>query len=805
MLIGSINSVKIKITRYIKMKLSLAWIFDHIDADWKKQDAKEIYAKFNATTAEIEKFYSLKIDLSPFYFCKIHANSPRGISVGVPERSYEFLLPERHFDFPNAQYFLIKIKNNVATWANFRDFGFEKDELMPPFNITEEELKGSWRNKFEAEDIILEVDNKSITHRPDMWCHRGFAREIAAFLQLPFKPKEQFLTKHSLMQFDQATEQTRSSLFTIENQAPKECNLFSGLYFSQIENKPSDLFIASRLMKTGSRPINSLVDLTNYLMNDWSQPLHIYDADKIPNKKIIVRMATEGEKLTLLDGVNITLSSNDIVVADSQNPMCLAGVRGGQDKAITSQTKSIFLEAANFDAGTVRRTAQRHKIRTDSSARYEKTLDPNIAIDATFRFLKLLQQYNINAIYSDEIVVVGKKASERTIQLSHEFLEKRAGTPLSEEDVIRPLEAMEFKVLKSFSGPDNKSIYIVTIPTFRSSKDISTKEDILEEVVRHFGFNNIPLDLPHILRQPYEQTATMRTRKIKYILANAAAMTEQQNYSLYDEQILSLLGYAPNNTLKILNPVSENYLQLANSLIPMLLKNIKDNHVHRDELRFFEFGRVWQIDSQSNIREQRSLAGVFFKKRQTVDFYSCKEYVNLLFKTLEIDSNISWLKQNNFYQPWYMEHQTATIFSHNRVVGAAGKMDPFFLNKLDLHTECDAFFFELDADYLISAPKVAKRYKPISKYQDTYFDLSLTVPLEQEAQKIKDAIRKSNSYITKVDLLDFFEKPEWQNVRSITFRVWANSPDKTLEKDEIENIRMQAISSIESFGVKLRF
>jgi phenylalanyl-tRNA synthetase beta subunit len=152
-----------------------------------------------------------------------------------------------------------------------------------------------------------------------------------------------------------------------------------------------------------------------------------------------------------------------------------------------------------------------------------------------------------------------------------------------------------------------------------------------------------------------------------------------------------------------------------------------------------------------------------------------------------------------------MEHQTAMIISQNQEVGVAGKIDPVFLNKLDLHTECDAFFFELDADYLISAPSVTKRYKPISKYQDSYFDLSLAVPLELEAQKIKDTLNKSNSFITKIDLLDFFEKPEWQSFRSITFRVWVNSSEKTLDKDEIETIRTQTISSIEVFGAKLRF
>jgi len=787
------------------MKLSLAWIFDHIEADWKSQDVNEIYTKFNATTAEIENFHHLKFDLSNFYFCKIQSQSPRGITVGIPEQSYEFMLPSRQLDLSGAQYFLVKIKDKSATWANLKDFGLDKDEFMPPFSITEEELKGSWRNKFETEDVIIEVDNKSITHRPDMWCHRGFAREIAAFMNLPFKNKDSFLAKHNIMQFETISQPTRSSTFTVENKTPKTCNIFSGLYFPHVENKPSDLFIASRLIKIGSRPINGLVDLTNYLMNDWSQPVHVYDADKIQDKKIIARMANENEKLTLLDNVEITLTSNDMVIADGHSPMCLAGIRGGSEKSITNQTKSMFLESANFDAGTVRRTSQRHKIRTDSSARFEKTLDVNLSIESVLRFLKLLQQYNIKHTCAEEMFVIGKKANEQTICVSHEYLEKRTGVSLTENDIIKPLEALEFKVLKSFSEHDNKPMYFVTVPTFRSSKDIGIKEDILEEVVRFFGFNKIPLELPRMLRTPYELTNTMRTRKIKYYMANAAEMVEQQNYSFYDEQMLALLGYKPENTIGVVNPVSENYQRMTGSLIPALLKNIMENHVQKDVLRFFELGRIWHKDIQDNIIEQKSLAGIFFQKRSSVDFYKCKSIINQLFKNLSLNANLSWEKQNNLTYPWYMEYQTAKIVSNGKTIGIAGKVDPLILGKLDLHTECDAFFFELDANFLINENPATKRYTSVSKYQETYFDLSLTVPLAVESQKIEHALKKSNSSVIKVELLDFFEKAEWQDVRSITFRIWAGSQEKTLEKDEIENIRTNAISSIESLGVKLRF
>ncbi len=800
------------------MKLSLAWIFDHINADWKKQDIDQIFSKFNTTTAEIEDFHKLKIDLQNFFLGKIVASTNNKIIFLVPElkKEIELAQPQAQTDgtfthtpnpvVPNP-ILMIKKVNGVFYWANLVDFGMEKDGLLPAFDIKEEDLSGNWRNQFENEDIILEIDNKSITHRPDMWGHRGFAREIAMIMDLPFKEQSEFLKDIPVQCFDGQSRATQTNPITIENQAPEGCKRFTGLYFKSIENRPSNIFIASRLLKIGQRPINGIIDLTNYIAQEWAQPVHAYDTEKITDKKIIIRLAKKGEKIELLDGNSIELTNHDMVIADSKHAMCLAGVRGGISSAISGATNSILFESATFDAGTVRRSALRHKTRTDSSARFEKTLDPNQTTQATQRFLKLLDEYGIKAEYAPEIISIGHPVAENVIELSHDFLEKRSGISLQESDVIRPLTKLGFTV--SVKKTPASILYDIKIPTFRGSKDIKIKEDILEEVARCYGLNNIPLNLPVFIRKPYDLKSQARLRLIKDYLSSEAKMSEQQNYVFFDEDFLTEVNLAganlnEQNIVSVVNPVSQNNFRLVCSLVPGLLKNIKNNHIHHDKLAFFEFARVWNVE-KNKVVEHKSLAGIFFEKYTEIDFYRCKQHIIDLFLALGFDvKKLEWQKIDKPATDWYREYQTAEIIFDGKKVGIAGNADPVFLSKLKIHEQNSAFIFEIDGKWLLEGKTKAKRYSAFSKFQETYFDLSILVPLTVTTKFVEDKLEKVNTLIKKVELIDFFEKAEWTDSRSQTFRIWLEHPDKTLEKEDIDNTMQLAIKAIESFGAKLR-
>ncbi|MCK4265502.1 phenylalanine--tRNA ligase subunit beta [Candidatus Babeliales bacterium] len=777
------------------MKLSIAWIFDHIDADWRKQDIETIVSKFNLITAEIEDYYTVQYDLRNFALGTLVKESGNSVTLNVPEWAQDYQLPKRPDlgEFKNAAYMVFQEGAKVR-WAVCKNLNLDKEGYLPAFDVKAEDLEGDWKSLVESRDIILEIDNKSITHRPDMWGHRGFAREIAAFMKLGFISKHNFLQNHPVKQFSDATKTSIKNPFVVEKQA-EGCNRFSGLYFPSIENKPTDLFTAFRLIKVGLRAINAVIDITNYVMLDWSQPTHVFDAGKISGKKIIARMAKKGEQLRLLDDREINLAKEDLVISDGEKPIALAGVMGGSEDSFSQSTKSIFLESANFDAATIRKTAFRHKSRTEASARFEKTLDPNQIEEAIMRFLSLAKKLGLKFEYADEIVAVGDKVVENVINVPHHYLETRAGFSLKEENIKNPLERIGFVV----SPVEGK--YDITIPSYRGTKDVEEKEDILEEVIRFYGFENIKPKMPIWEKQPANLNWVYKQRKIKKFLKNVARMTEQQNYNLYDEAFLKEIDYNPEKTtVNLLNPVSVDQYRLITSLIPGLMKNIKDNYALSDKHNFFEAGRTWTSINQKPI-EQKLIAGIFFNKREKIDFYESKEYLSSLLEVFGI--NAAW-KKSEAKDPWFNLHQTAEIVCGEKTIGWAGKVDMAFLSKIDVLPQSDAFLFEIDLDFILSFTPEVTQFKSLSKYQEVDFDLSFFVPLSITVSEIEKVLSNVDKTIDDVKMIDYFERDEWSDKRSLAFRVKLVNPDKTFDKDEIEMIRQKAIKSLTKLGAELR-
>ncbi|MCK4517179.1 phenylalanine--tRNA ligase subunit beta [Candidatus Babeliales bacterium] len=794
------------------MKISLSWIFDHIDARWKKQNVDEIVSKFNQITAEIESYEKVKLDLKSFFMGRVISHDKKETVLQAPELKKEITLssrvPAKIFEPKEVKdlYFLIYKENKEFRWATCSDVGLDKDGVLPAFDMTEVAARGDWKKEWVSDDIILDVDNKSITHRPDLWGHRGLARELAAFLDLNFKPADEFLSDHSIKKFEKKSKQDEQNKFSIEIQAPQACNGFSGVYFKSIENKPCNVFVASRLINVGIRPINGIVDLTNYVMLDWSQPVHAYDAEKISQKKLIARMAQGGEKLVLLDGSELKLTTEDLIIADGEKPVGLAGVMGGLYDSIGVETKSIFFEAASFGASFIRRTALRHGQRTDSSTRFEKTLDPGQVVDSILRFIKLTEQAGIKTEISGDIINVGKPVEQKTISVTHSFLEKRSGVRLEQDEIVRPLTKLGFDVSaeSEIIGEKSDVLYTVAIPSFRSSKDIEIKEDILEEVIRFFGLNKIALTLPLIRKVPHDMTGHLRVRKIKNFLCHAACMTEQQNYLYSDEDFLKQIGFDPRNYLEISNPVSENNRRLVTSLLPTLFKNIHENSANENSLRFFEVGRTCHLTNDLAV-EKKSVAGIFFEKRKKFDFYEGKQQVNDLLKICDIDG-VEWRKIDKPFDeyPWLTLYQSAELFHDGTRIGVAGKVTTSFLDKIDALPESEAFFFELDGNRLIEYRKALVLYTPISKYQGVTFDLSFMVPVTLTVDRLKKLLLDSDILIEQVELIDFFDKAEWAEQRSLAFRVWVSNPEKTLEKEEIDGVRESTIAAAQKVGAELR-
>lgn len=797
------------------MKLSLAWIFDHIDVEpgsWRQFDVAMIARRFNEVTAEIEHVEERSQNLSTFFLVFKDEEQRIGSRIAVRDDSVwsvdetgDFIaLPQRQksdFIDENQQHvaYLVKKTAQGYVWATLNDFGVESEKLVPAVYAPENVHKGAWKKLWEATDYIIEVDNKSITHRPDMWGHRGFAREIAPFVGKKLRQASQFLQDYPIKRVAGNSSSASDASFIIKNEEPSLCKTFNGLVVPSIENRPCDIKILGRLLAVGARPMSGIVDLTNYVTLDWGQPVHAYDAVKITNRTVKIRKAVVGEELLLLDGNKISLTIDDLVIADDRKPMCLAGVKGGVHDSVSPSTTAIFFEAANFEPSTVRRSALRHKTRTDSSARFEKTLDPNLALEAVQRFLALAKNTNLSLTTEPNIVALGAVAQPKIITIEHAFLEKRMGIALEPTQIKALLEPLEFGVAYDGAGK-----YTVTVPTFRASKDVAIQEDILEEVVRTYGFAKIPLVLPAMARKPVSVVPLMRHRAIKRYLAYAAGYVEMQNYALFDEAFLRSIDLVQVSPVNLLNPVSENFARLITSLVPGLLKNVVENQVHQNELRFFESGRIWR-DIDGRIEERKSLAVCVVAKRTLIDFYTVKEAVTSLLVSLGFDKELfTWAQVKTPQSPWYKPYQTASIAINGQIVGIMGKGNPLLLAKLGMQEEIDAAFAELDLELILGMELPVKRFTPLPKYQETFLDFSFMVPLAVQAVALAQELKKASPLVQRVELIDFFEKESWDNQRSLTFRVWVVDSEGTIDKATLDNVWQLAASRTEKLGAVLR-
>lgn len=791
------------------MKLSLAWIFDHINGTWNQKDCAELVARCNQSVAEIEGFYAYHLDLKPFSLVRITNVSASGIQAHSAEWNSNMTLPPRAHVQPEQLYLIIK-KDGDYAWASMKDAGSAKEHLLPAIACPQEQQAGGWKRSIETQDCILELDNKSINHRPDMWGHRGFAREVAAMLKLPLKPLEDFIINKPVTYYDQRSKPIAPSSITVDNQAPQACKRFAALYAPQVNYTPTQLPILFRLCRIDARPLDALVDATNYVMFDLGQPMHAFDAQAVEGS-IGPRFAKKGEKLQLLDGVTIELTPDDLVIADSKKPLALAGIMGGAQSGVQPKTMSLLLEAACFDPTTIRLSGVRHKVRTEASARFEKSLDPHQATIALMRYVRLLQDANVSLATVSDIVAVGHLPPATIIKLSHATLEHRLGLKINPELVHEILQRLEF-VVEHVDG-----VYTITVPTFRATKDVAIKEDIIEEVGRSIGYRNIKPVLPVKQVQASDLVPVMRLRAIKRFMASTMKMRELYNYALYDEEFLRELQWEPANTLYVKDPVSEHWRRPVTSLAPHLIKAVARNSADHEQLRFFEWGRTWHTTcpsklsnciediptkrsrEQTTIHEQKILAAILYHAKEPLDFYTVKSWVQQLCDTLKLD--VTWRKVDQPEHPWVMPFQTAEILHNNNVIGAVGMGNPLFLRSvLEGHTA----FVKLDGDYLLSYDAPLHMYKAASKYPDVVRDISILIPISVTAVACKERIAAVDPRIAHVELLDFFEKAEWRDQRALTFRCTIEDYEKTLTKQEVDTIIAAATASLQSLGAVIR-
>ena len=771
------------------MKLSLRWIFDHIEGQWNQHSVETIAQKITAMTAELDGFEPYTLDLSDYSLVEVTALENDGVCAKSSEWSDEYQLEMRN-DAIIGSYYLVKKEGTSVRWATVADWSCPKEGLLPAMACDASMESGAWKQIIETDDYILDVDNKAINNRPDLWGHRGFAREVAALFSYTLKTEEQFLAD--------VAEKTAEASFSFESgptisiKDTQACSRFSACTASTEHTVASSLWMASRLTRVGLRAIDLYVDATNYTMADWGHPMHAYDADALQGKTVTARLAQKNETVTLLDQQEYELTQKDCIIADEKGPVALAGIMGSAHSGVQPTTKKFLLEAACFDATMVRVSAAHHKIRTDASARFEKTLDPHQTTKALQRFIALVQKEDARFVCQGPIASVGTAPVPPVVTFTHEYLEKRSGVTLDTQFVQDSLTALAFDV--SYKN----NTYSVGVPSFRATKDIKDADDVLEEIIRLFGYANIPLSLPLFEKQSESLHGVHARRYIKRFLAFSAGMQEVENYALFDNDFLQLIGWKKDTTISVelKNALSEQRTTLVSSLIPHLLQTVHENMANNDSLRFFEWARDWSLQTDKVVEGNR-LAGIFYHKK-AVDFYTVKESLQELFNTVRID--VEW-KQVEEVPQWAHRYKTAALYVDDLLLGYVGTVTQKIMRTLGVG---ESVVFELDATLLLQQSQERACFKPLSKYQPLSFDISMMVEKNVTVARLQSILSSIDDRIASVTLQDVFEKAEWQNEKSITMRLHVVDFDKTISKEEKELLHAKALAALEKQGVAVR-
>jgi phenylalanyl-tRNA synthetase beta chain len=787
---------KIVFKKYLRMpmKLSMSWIFDHIDCDFRSVNIKDLVDSFNRTTAEIESCEKLNFNLDSLVLGQVISVDANCIILHCPERHEDLVLPMRS-DVKKGSWYLLTNDKHIYRWAQSSDCGGSKEGLLPDFYVEPLLAGGLWKQQFGV-DWIIEVDNKSITNRPDLWGHRGFAREMAAILGVSLKPLKQFTEDLSIDQHDRQAQAIAGNPITVTIKTDS-CRRFAGLYIDSVTHRPSSLGMALRLMRVGVRPISFFVDVTNYVMCDVGQPMHAFDAHQLTSRSLVVRLARSQERLTLIDGAEVELTDQDIIIADGGRVVSLAGIMGGRGTGVSEKTQSILFESANFNAGIIRKSALRHKIRTEASMRFEKSLDPNQNIVALKRLIRLLDDEQIVYRCNKTILSVGPAVAEGCVDIDHLLIEKKIGTEIPVDFVVQTLSKLEFKVTHE---PCQGSVhYQVIIPTMRATKDINIQEDIIEEVARFWGYNNIPYTMPTREMMPFKTRCIQTKHDIKLNMAFALGMNEVNNYPLYDEEWLVRLGVNPTDSVNLRNYLSENNKRLVTSLIPNILKNVEHNKTLCQQIRFFELARTWRLVGDQP-KEQQSLAGIFWTNKLDDNFYASKSALDTLFLSLRLP--VKWGKAAGVLPSWYDSNRVAFITLQDKCVGIAGMVNPVIMDNVAEKTS--AFIFELDAELLVNYQPEPLRYSGLSKYPYVWLDVSMFAALDFTVDALQAIVKQADEKIYKVELKDVFEKPDWGDKRSVTLRFYVRDWTKTLEKSDIDQVYARVKDVVAARGIEIR-
>ena len=646
------------------------------------------------------------------------------------------------------------------------------------------------------DDAILEIDNKSLSNRPDLWGHYGIAREVAVLYGKKLKPYEAGKIKPG-----------KDISLNVEVKDTKLCPRYMAVAMSGVSVGPSPQWLQKSLLAVGQRPINNIVDITNYIMLDLGQPMHAFDASRVANNKIIVQTAKDGEEFTTLDGEKRKLTSGMLMIADSEKSLAIAGVMGGLDSGITNDTKTIIFESANFVAGSVRQTSTKLGLRSDSSARFEKSLDPNLAAMALEYAVKLVLEICKGAKVASAVVDQAKFSLQQgPITMSMEFLHSKMGAKLPKKEAARILETLGFGVKIK-----NEELW-VTIPSWRATKDVSIPEDLVEEIIRIHGFDKITSQMPVFSINPPEKNKLSNLeRRCKNILVNSLAYTEVYNYSFISGTQITKIGDDQAKYLELDNPLSKEKPYLRRCLLLNLLENLENNQAGKDKIKFFEIGKVFRGEYSGMRAESKKddllpgqdtwLTAVYLEKKNDVPFWEIRRVVEALSNTVVPGLAISKIGAGGIARH---PSRSAGLVVGDREVGSVYELHPQATENFGLEGRVGVVKINLSA--LADLPEADKKYSTIVEFPAVERDLAISVKKDVAHADILAALLGVNPLLQSVELFDVYEgEGIGANYKSMAYHFVYQNRERTLVTEEVDKVHEALVKILkEKFGAEVR-
>ncbi len=629
----------------------------------------------------------------------------------------------------------------------------------------EHELGSDACKVLELKDEVVEFEITS--NRSDCYSVYGIAREVAATFDKPLS--------HPLMKLEEAAGGRASDLIEIEIKNAELCPRYIARLVKNVKIEPSPQWMRRRLSSAGIRPINNIVDITNYVMLEIGQPMHAFDVDNITNRKIIVRNAEAGEQFTTLDGVVRTLDESMLVIADCEKAVGIAGVMGGQNSKITENVSAILFESATFKGVNIRQTAKKLGLRTDASSKFEKGLDPNIAMIAVNRAVQLVEELKCGEVVCGFVDCYPNVREEVTVEYNTDRINALIGTKLTCGEISDLLRRAEI------IAENGKA----TVPTFRP--DVQMEADLAEEVARLYGYDKIEPTLvvgtPTVGRLNHKQTLEDLVKNTMV----AFGYCESMNYSFESPKVLDILNLEKNNplrkTVKIINPLGEDFSIMRTVTVNGMLNSLSTNYNRRnDEAKLFEVGKVY-LPKQLPMRELPIETNVLtLGMYGNFDFYDMKGAVEGLLDALGI-KNADFCVEDGIS---YMHPgRTASIKIGETELGYVGEVHPETLSRYEIGTK--AYLAVVNLDEAFAAASLRREYKPLPKFPGIMRDIAILLPENILARDIEQVIREhAGKLLEDVKLFDVYKgKQVGEGFKSVAYKIFFRANERTLTDDEV--------------------